>query len=61
MKRVAYATSADSDRGRPIVPVEIAQVTLTPGLQLSLGGQHRLFMHRMEPAEFRRKLERERP
>lgn len=44
--------------GRPIVPVEIAPVTLTPGLQLSLGGQHRLFMHRMEPAEFRRKLER---
>ena len=44
--------------GRPIVPVEIAPVTLTPGLKLSLGGQHRLFMHRMEPAEFRRKLER---
>jgi hypothetical protein len=44
--------------GRPIVPVEIAPVTLTPGLQLSLGGQHRLFMRRMEPAEFRRKLER---
>jgi hypothetical protein len=44
--------------GRPIVPVEIAPVTLTPGLQLSLGGQHRLFMHRMEPVEFRRKLER---
>jgi hypothetical protein len=44
--------------GRPIVPVEIAPVTLTPGLQLSLGGQHRLFMHRMEPAAFRRKLER---
>ena len=36
--------------GRPIVPVEIAPVTLTPGLQLSLGGQHRLFMHRMEPS-----------
>jgi hypothetical protein len=44
--------------GRPIVPVEIAPVTLTPGLQLSLGGQHRLFMHRMEPAQFRSKLER---
>ena len=44
--------------GRPIVPVEIAPVTLTPGLRLSLGGQHRLFMHRMDPAEFRRKLER---
>ena len=44
--------------GRPVIPVEIAPVTLTPGLKLSLGGQHRLFMHRMEPAEFRRKLER---
>lgn len=44
--------------GRPIVPVEIAPVTLTPGLQLSLGGQHRLFMHRMDPAPFRSKLER---
>lgn len=42
--------------GRPIVPVEIAPVTLTPGLKLSIGGTHRLFMHRMEPAEFRRKL-----
>ena len=41
---------------RPIVPVEIAQVTLTPGLKLSLGGTHRLFMHKMEPGEFRRKL-----
>jgi len=41
---------------RPIVPVEIAPVTLTPGLKLSLGGTHRLFMHKMEPDEFRRKL-----
>ena len=41
---------------RPIVPVEIAQVTLTPGLKLSIGGTHRLFMHKMEPEEFRRKL-----
>ncbi len=43
---------------RPIVPVEIAPVVLTPGLKLSIGGQHRLFMHRMEPGEFRRKLAR---
>jgi hypothetical protein len=42
--------------GRPIVPVEIVPVTLTPGLKLGLGGTHRLFMHRMEPGEFRRKL-----
>jgi hypothetical protein len=41
---------------RPIVPVEITPVTLTPGLKLSLGGTHRLFMHQMEPHEFRRKL-----
>ena len=41
---------------RPIVPVEIAQVTLTPGLKLSIGGTHRLFMHKMESEEFRRKL-----
>lgn len=41
---------------RPVVPVEIAPVTLTPGLKLSIGGTHRLFMHRMEAAEFRRKL-----
>jgi hypothetical protein len=41
---------------RPIVPVEIAPATLTPGLKLGLGGTHRLFMHQMEPAEFRRKL-----
>ena len=41
---------------RPIVPVEIAQVTLTPGLKLSIGGTHRLFMHKMQPEEFRRKL-----
>jgi len=41
---------------RPIVPVEIAPVTLTPGLKLSIGGTHRLFMHKMEPDEFRRKL-----
>jgi hypothetical protein len=42
--------------GRPIVPVEVAPVTLTPGLRLSIGGTHRLFMHKMEPDEFRRKL-----
>lgn len=41
---------------RPIVPVEIAPVTLTPGLKLSIGGTHRLFMHKMQPDEFRRKL-----
>jgi len=41
---------------RPIVPVEIAPVTLTPGLKLSIGGTHRLFMHKMESEEFRRKL-----
>jgi hypothetical protein len=41
---------------RPIVPVEMAPVTLTPGLKLSIGGTHRLFMHKMEPEEFRRKL-----
>ena len=43
---------------RPIVPVEIAPVTLTPGLKLSIGGTHRLIMHRLEPGEFRRKLAR---
>ena len=43
---------------RPIVPVEIAPATLTPGLKLSLGGTHRLFMYQMEPGEFRRKLAR---
>jgi hypothetical protein len=42
--------------GRPIVPVEIAPATLTPGLKLSLGGTHRLFMYQMEAGEFRRKL-----
>jgi hypothetical protein len=41
---------------RPIVPVEIAPATLTPGLKLGLGGTHRLFMHQMDPGEFRRKL-----
>lgn len=41
---------------RPIVPVEIAPAALTPGLKLSLGGTHRLFMHQMETGEFRRKL-----
>ena len=44
--------------GRPIVPVELTPVTLTPGLKLSLGGTHRLFMHRMDAAEFRRQLAR---
>ena len=43
---------------RPIVPVEIAPATLTPGLKLSLGGTHRLFMYQMEPGEFRHKLAR---
>ena len=42
--------------GRPIVPVEIAPVTLTPGLKLSIGGTHRIFMHRMPAREFRLKL-----
>lgn len=42
--------------GRPIVPVEIAPVTLTPGLKLSIGGTHRIFMHRMPSREFRLKL-----
>jgi hypothetical protein len=41
---------------RPIVPVEIAPATLTPGLKLSLGSTHRLFMYQMEPGEFRRRL-----
>ena len=43
---------------RPIVPVELAPVTLTPGLRLGIGGMHRLAMHRMRPEEFRRRLER---
>lgn len=42
--------------GRPIVPAEIEPVTLTPGLRLSLGGTHRIFMYRLGPEEFRRKL-----
>ena len=42
--------------GRPIVPVEITPVTLTPGLKLSIGGTHRIFMHRMPAREFRLKL-----
>jgi hypothetical protein len=42
--------------GRPIVPAEIEPVTLTPGLRLTLGGTHRIFMHRMDPGEFREKL-----
>jgi hypothetical protein len=42
--------------GRPIVPVEIAPVTLTPGLKLSIGGTHRIFMHRMPMRDFRLKL-----
>lgn len=42
--------------GRPIVPAEIEPTTLTPGLRLSLGGTHRIFMYRMHPAEFREKL-----
>lgn len=43
---------------RPIVPVEIEPVTLTPGLRLGIGGTHRIAMHRMAPGEFRRKLAR---
>jgi hypothetical protein len=43
---------------RPIVPVELAPVTLTPGLRLGIGGMHRLAMHRTPPDEFRPKLER---
>lgn len=42
--------------GRPIVPAEIEPVTLTPGLRLSLGGTHRVFMYRMDPEGFRLKL-----
>lgn len=42
--------------GRPIVPVEVEPAELTPGLRLSLGGTHRIFMHRMSPADFRAKL-----
>jgi hypothetical protein len=42
--------------GRPIVPAEIEPVTLTPGLRLSLGGTHRIFLYRMDPADFREKL-----
>lgn len=42
--------------GRPIVPAEIEPVTLTPGLRLSLGGTHRLFMYKMDPEAFREKL-----
>jgi len=42
--------------GRPIVPVEVEPAELTPGLRLSLGGTHRIFMHRMSSADFRHKL-----
>ena len=42
--------------GRPIVPAEIEPVTLTPGLRLSLGGTHRVFMYKMDHEDFRRKL-----
>jgi hypothetical protein len=42
--------------GRPIVPAEIEPVTLTPGLRLSLGGTHRIFMYKMDPDGFREKL-----
>jgi hypothetical protein len=41
---------------RPIVPVEIAPVTLTPGLRLSLGATHRIFMYKMQGEEFRQKM-----
>jgi hypothetical protein len=46
------------ESGRPIVPVEIEPSELTPGLKLSLGGTHRIFMHRMPRAEFRAKMAR---
>jgi hypothetical protein len=42
--------------GRPIVPVEVETVTLTPGLRLSLGGTHRIFMNRLSLGDFREKL-----
>jgi hypothetical protein len=42
--------------GRPIVPVEVEPSELTPGLRLSLGGTHRIFMHRMSAQDFRTKL-----
>ncbi|NHA14416.1 toll/interleukin-1 receptor domain-containing protein [Thioalkalivibrio sp. XN279] len=42
--------------GRPIVPVEVEPSELTPGLRLSLGGTHRIFMHRMSAGDFRAKL-----
>lgn len=42
--------------GRPIVPAEIEPVTLTPGLRLSLGGTHRIFMYKMDADDFREKL-----
>ena len=42
--------------GRPIVPVEIEPVDLTPGLKLSLGSTHRIFMHGMPGEKFRPKL-----
>lgn len=42
--------------GRPVVPAEIEPVTLTPGLRLSLGGTHRIFMNRPGAADFREKL-----
>ena len=44
--------------GRPIVPVEVEPSELTPGLRLSLGGTHRIFMHRMSSGDFRQKLAR---
>ena len=44
--------------GRPIVPVEVEPSELTPGLRLSLGGTHRIFMHRMTGTDFRQKLAR---
>lgn len=42
--------------GRPIVPVEVEPSELTPGLRLSLGGTHRIFMHLMSAGDFRAKL-----
>ncbi len=42
--------------GRPIVPAEIEPVTLTPGLRLSLGGTHRIFLYRMDVDGFREKV-----
>jgi hypothetical protein len=41
---------------RPIVPVEIEPVTMSPGLRLSLGATHRIFKYRLSAAEFKERL-----